>query len=86
MVGISYGLQIYEDAKADIRQLLKDDPKAAAQIVAFLEELAGDQTLLDSLNIEDYEYDRITVKSLVQLQQKRVGMHGVSLFARHLAT
>ncbi len=71
MTGIGYGLQIHKDAKADIEALFKSAPKIAGQIVAFLEELGGDQELLNSLNIEDYEDERITVRMLAKLQQKR---------------
>jgi hypothetical protein len=71
MSGIRYGLQIYRDAQADVLAILRDDPRAGGQIVAFLEELGCDQALLDSLNIEGYEDDRITVKSLVRLQKQR---------------
>ena len=71
MSGIKYGLQIHKDAQGHVAALFQTDPVAAGQIVAFLQELSGDQELLDSLNIEDYEDDKITVKMVVQLQQKR---------------
>lgn len=70
-IGYGYGLQIHRDAQADLRALLGSDESAAGQIVAFLEELRGDQTLLDSLSIRGYEDERITVKWVDKLQHKR---------------
>jgi hypothetical protein len=71
MTGIRYGLQVYKDAQADIKMLLESDPKSGGKIVTFLQELGGDQPLLDSLNIEDYEDDKITVRALARLQEQR---------------
>jgi len=68
MAGIRYGLQIHKDADADIRALMGSDKRAALQIVAFLQELSGDQELLDALTIEGFEDERITIKMVVQLQ------------------
>lgn len=70
MSGIRYRLQIHRDANNDIREILKCDRRVGGQIVAFLQELEGDQLLLDNLNIDDYEDDRITVRMLVQLQRE----------------
>lgn len=65
-----YGLQIHRDAQADLRGLLGSDKAAAGQIIAFLEELRGDQTLLDSLSVPGYDDERISVQMVVKAQRK----------------
>jgi hypothetical protein len=71
MNGIRYGLQIHKGANADIREILQRDGRVGGQIVAFLQELEVDQALLDSLNLDGYEDDRITVRMVVRLQHDR---------------
>lgn len=71
MSGIRCNLQIYKDAQRDVLEILRGDQHAGGQIAAFLQELRDDQDLLDSLNIEGYEDDRISVRMLVKLQRQR---------------
>lgn len=49
-----YNLYIHNDAADDIEHLLLADPEAAAKIVALLEELHGNQDLLDRLTQHEF--------------------------------
>jgi|SRR5579862_2156872 len=71
MAGIRYGFEIHKDAEADIRELMASNKEAALQIVAVLEEIGGDQALLDALNIEGHEDERFGVKMVGELQRQR---------------
>ena len=44
-----FTLLVHDDAKADLEQLWKDAPRAAARIAVLLQELQGSQDLLDRL-------------------------------------
>ena len=83
MAGIRYGLQIHKDAKSDIDLLLESDPSAAAQIVAFLQELSGDNYLLDALTIQEYDDNRISVKKVEKLQRERWNVWRLTLCDLH---
>jgi mRNA-degrading endonuclease RelE of RelBE toxin-antitoxin system len=71
MAGITYGIQLHLDARRDLADLFKSDPKAAGQILAFLEEVQGDEDLLEAFSDHEFEDDRITVKMVVQMQRER---------------
>ena len=47
-------LFIHVDAKVDLERLWKEAPKAAARLAALLEELEGNQDLLDRLTQHDF--------------------------------
>lgn len=47
-------LFVHDDAAADLEGLWEEEPRAAAQISALLEELAGNADLLDRLTQHDY--------------------------------
>ena len=49
-----FSLIVHTDAEQDLEGLWSSDAKAAATILAFLEELGGDQDLLDRLTQHDY--------------------------------
>lgn len=52
-------LSIHEHAEDDIEELWKNCPKAAARITIILQELEGDQDLMDRLTQHDYgKYDK----------------------------
>lgn len=51
-------LLVHEDAEDDLDALYESDPKAAARIDVFLDELSGDQDLLDRLTQHDFGDDR----------------------------
>lgn len=53
-----YSLSVHDDAKADLEDLWKKDTQAAALIVAALQEIEGDQRLLDALTIHGFGKDR----------------------------
>lgn len=53
-----FQLIVHEDAKADLKQLAGHDSVSAARIVALLEEIEGDQDLLDCLTQHDFGHDR----------------------------
>jgi hypothetical protein len=47
-------LYIHEDAKADLKEIYRKAPKTAACIEVFLQEIKGNQDLLDRLTQQDY--------------------------------
>jgi len=47
-------LFVHEDAEADLERLWEEAPEAAARIVVLLEELEGNQDLLDRLTQQDF--------------------------------
>lgn len=47
-------LYVHDDAVADLKSLWKREPQAATRIAVFLEELKGDQDLLDRLTQHGY--------------------------------
>ena len=49
-----YSLLIHSDARADLEEIWKKAPHAAARIVAVLEEIQSDQELLDALTDQDF--------------------------------
>jgi len=51
---LRYSLKIHEDAAADIETLWSVEPRAAAAIVALLEQAEIDQRTLESFTIKDY--------------------------------
>jgi mRNA-degrading endonuclease RelE of RelBE toxin-antitoxin system len=53
-----YSLFVHDDAKADLRQLSRANKDATALILAVLEEIQGDQGLLDSLTVHGFGNDR----------------------------
>ena len=53
-----FALDIHSDAQADLDDLWKTAPKAAARIVAILQEIQGNQKLLDSLLDQDFGADQ----------------------------
>lgn len=53
-----YKLRVHEDADADLEEIANGDPDAAAFLVIFLEELEGDQDLLDRLTQDHYNVKR----------------------------
>jgi hypothetical protein len=52
-----YTLSLHKDAVADLDALWIAEPTVAAKIVATLEELAGNQVLLDALTIDRFGED-----------------------------
>ena len=53
-MGIVPALTIHEDAKEDLRSLLKSDRTAAGRIVALLEQIKADPKLIDALTIDGF--------------------------------
>lgn len=53
-----FKLRIHEDADEDLEEIAKNDPDAAAFLIVFLEELEGDQDLLDRLTQDQYNVKR----------------------------
>ena len=53
-----YKLRVHEDADADLEEIANRDPDAAAFLAIFLEELEGDQDLLDRLTQDHYNVKR----------------------------
>jgi hypothetical protein len=49
-----FALFVHDNAKADLKRLLKSEPKAAGRILALLEQLEADPDLLDRLTQHDY--------------------------------
>lgn len=49
-----FRLFVHADAEADLERLWDDEPVAAARIAALLEELEGNQDLLDRLTQHDF--------------------------------
>ena len=49
-----YTLLIHQHAEDDLESLWVTDPTTAASIEVLLEEIQGDQTLLDALTIDDF--------------------------------
>ncbi len=49
-----YKIALHDDAKADLKAILAKDAVAARKISAVLQEIEGDQSLLDSLTTHDY--------------------------------
>ena len=49
-----YSIHVHSDARADLQRIRADDPETAATIVATLQELQGDQDLLDRLSQHGY--------------------------------
>ncbi|WP_089729869.1 hypothetical protein [Candidatus Thiosymbion oneisti] len=47
-------LFVHDDAEADLEALWKEEPQAAARILALLAQLEGDPDLLDRLTQHDY--------------------------------
>jgi hypothetical protein len=47
-------LFLHTDAESDLEELWSTDPEAAAQLTVFLEELKGDQDLLDRVTDHDF--------------------------------
>jgi phage-related protein len=52
-----FTLSIHADAEADLDELWKVSEKAAARILALLQEIQGDQQLLDALTVHDFGAD-----------------------------
>jgi hypothetical protein len=52
-----YSLTIHDDAKDDLDKLWVEAEEAAALIVALLQEIQGDQILLDALTIHNFGAD-----------------------------
>lgn len=55
-----FTLSIHDDARADLENLWDHEPEAAAKITALLEELDGNQDLLDHLTDHGYGEDGST--------------------------
>lgn len=53
-----YKLFVHADAMADLRALHASDPVSEARIVALLQEIEGNQDLLDRLTQHDYGRER----------------------------
>ncbi len=49
-----FSLFIHDDASQDLRELCQTDPVSAGRIVALLEQISGDQGLLESLTDHDF--------------------------------
>lgn len=56
-----YNLFVHNDAKEDLEQLWKSEPRAAARISAILEELDGNQDLLDRLTQHGFGTQRSNI-------------------------
>lgn len=56
-----FRLFVHDDAAGDLEQLWQSAPKAAARIVVLLEELEGNQDLLDRLTQHDFGAHRTAV-------------------------
>ncbi len=65
-----FRLFVHQDAIADLIQLKKDSPPVAARIKAFLEELDGNQDLLDRLTQQGFANVRFDVKKFEVLWHK----------------
>lgn len=52
--GIVYSIVIAVAAKEDLAAIAQDDPETEAEIVAVLQELKGNQALLDALTVKDF--------------------------------
>ena len=53
-----YKIALHDDAKADLKAILAADAVAGRRIAAVLQEIEGDQDLLDSLTKHDYGRNR----------------------------
>lgn len=49
-----YRFHVHSDAKADLEKIRETDPETAADLLVFLQELQGDQDLLDRLSQHGY--------------------------------
>lgn len=49
-----FSLIIHDDASQDLRELRSTEPQAAGRILALLEQISGDQDLLDRLTDHDF--------------------------------
>lgn len=72
MAGITYGLQLHRDAVADLEEVGKVDAGARSQIQVLLQEISGDEDLLDSLNIDGFDDGRFSVSPVWELQKSGV--------------
>jgi hypothetical protein len=67
-------LFVHDDAKADLKALLRRSPTAAAKIAAVLEQLRADEDLLDRLTQQDYGANQSEAFHVTQwFEQQRAG-------------
>lgn len=52
--GIVYSIVIARAAKEDLAAIAKDDPDTEAEIAVLLQELKGNQIMLDALTVKDF--------------------------------
>ena len=67
-----YALAIEKEAKDDLRKLGETDRAAAADISILLQEIEGDQSLLDLLSVHNHDDERLNISKLVYLQRKLI--------------
>ncbi|MDB5365492.1 MAG: hypothetical protein JWM77_1419 [Rhodospirillales bacterium] len=74
-------LCIDQEADADLDLLWRQNPAAAARIVAVLQEIAGDLELLEALTRDDYtDYDRFNVCIYGAMQRRRLNVKRLKIF------
>jgi hypothetical protein len=54
-----YTLEVHPDAAQDIKELLQSDRRSTLKTVAFLQDLRGNQDLLDRLSQHDFHHHNI---------------------------
>jgi hypothetical protein len=80
VAGITLGIQIHAAAQQQLRDLMGSDPKAAGEIVAVLDEIQGNQGLLECLLETDFEDERFSITPVVQLQRLQWNCWRLTLF------
>jgi len=69
-----FSLAIYRDVDDDLSNLWSTDVDAAADIEALLEEIRGDQNLLDLMTVDGYTGDGFDVVELRFFRRKRMNI------------
>jgi len=81
---MAYQLFIHADAKKDLAELQLKDRRAAALIVAMLEEIEGDQRLLDALTVHDFGDDgneKFHVSKWLEMWNKGLDLWRIRIWA-----
>lgn len=56
--GIVYTIKLHRSARRDLEEIDGDDPDAADDLYALLQEIRGSQELLDALTVKDFGLNR----------------------------
>lgn len=69
-----YSLAIYDDAEKDLDALWDSDEDAAADIDVLLDEIRGDQNLLDLMTVDGYVGDKFDVVEMRYFRRTRLNI------------